>query len=163
MSLRRGRRAHADRPWVSRTLILTAVAVSVAARRALRVVLEYAEDFIARGDIDVGFTVSGGAVLSDGSSADLAIWLDWVHARQRAASGADSASATRDEEIDVQRGFLALLSSSSVATSRSSGRAWRGRDDCRRALEGAAVWHALLAALREGEHTDIDFQVIAPK
>lgn len=73
---------------------------------ALRAVLNYAIDFVARGDIDVLFTVSGGATDADGQSADPAVWSDWLIAWRSVPS--EDRARSESESIDVQHGFRAL-------------------------------------------------------
>jgi hypothetical protein len=78
------------------------------ARDALRAVLNYATDFITRGDIDVLFTISGGAMQPDGHSADPAVWADWLAAWRAVQPQADHGSV-EEEPVEVQHGYRALL------------------------------------------------------
>lgn len=62
-------------------------------------------------DIDVGLTLSGGAICADGRSADQAVWPDWIAAWRTTAAPHDGPlrEAVSDDSgtIDMQRGFRA--------------------------------------------------------
>jgi hypothetical protein len=135
-------------------------------RGALRAVLTYANDFISRGDIDVGFTVSGGAICADGRSADPAVWPDWIAAWRTAAAELDEppreSAADRPSAIDMQHGFRALhvfLARSYQPIHRTPMSAVRA--DCEAAFgeapPDAAVWESWLEAIAAGESEDIAF------
>jgi hypothetical protein len=131
------------------------------ARGALSAVLNYATDFITRGDIDVLFTISGGAIGRGGHSADPAVWADWLAAWRTVQPQGDHGSV-EEEPVDVQHGYRALLvflerDYKPIDETPMS----RVRDDCTAALrggsEGAAVWNRWEAAIASGENADISF------
>jgi hypothetical protein len=68
--------------------------------------------FISRGDIEVGFTLSGGRILADGNSADPAIWRDWIAAWHEAGAPSDElpSGPTRagPDAVDMHHGYRAL-------------------------------------------------------
>lgn len=137
----------------------------LSARGALRTVLNYATDFIARGDIDVLFTLSGGAIDADGQSADPAVWSDWLIA-WRSVPPEDRAGS-ESESIDVQHGFRALyvfLERQYQPVAETPMR--HVRDDCADALDsgagGVAVWTRWREALVVGENADISFRLSKP-
>ncbi len=135
-------------------------------RGALSAVLNYATDFVTRGDIDVLFTISGGAIDHDGQSADPAVWADWL-AAWRAVGTSDQSAGTEEPPVGVQHGYRGLLvflehSYEPIAQTPMS----RVRDDCIAALSGATegfpVWERWKAALASGDNADISFRVTKP-
>lgn len=135
-------------------------------RGALQAVLNYATDFIARGDIDVLFTISGGAMDLDGQSADPAVWADWL-AAWRAVGTSDQSAGIENLPIDVQRGYRGLLvflesDYEPIAETPMS----RVRDDCIAALsgrpEGARTWERWKVAIESGDTADIAFRLTKP-
>jgi hypothetical protein len=134
---------------------------------ALRAVLNYATDFIARGDIDVLFTLSGGAIVpGDGRSADPAVWADWLDA-WRSVSPEEDASDDEAESVDAQHGYRALMVFleryyQPIDTTPMS----HVRDDCVAALaggsDGAAIRDRWQEALVLGEKADISFRLMKP-
>jgi hypothetical protein len=140
----------------------TATGPLLSRRDALRAVLEYAEDFITTGDIDVMHTLGGGSLLPDGDTVDPAIWDDWAGAWERAASQVDTeGGGVESALLTVQHGFRALhvfldrfyqpvdQTPMSVV-----------RDDCRSALDGdARVWANWLEAVEAGTTADISLRL----
>jgi hypothetical protein len=131
-------------------------------RDALRAVLEYAEEFITTGDIDIMHTLGGGSLLPDGDTVDPAIWDDWAVAWERAASQAHTqGGGVESALLTVQHGFRALH----VFLDRYYQPADQTlmsvvRDDCRRALNGdARVWANRLAAVEAGTSADISLRL----
>ena len=136
------------------------------ARGALRAVLNYATDFITRGDIDVLFTISGGAIQRDGHSADPAVWADWLSAWRAVQPQADDGSVG-ERQVDVQHGYRALLvflerDYKPIDQTPMS----RVRDDCIAALHGGSeatdVCNRWEAAIASGENADIAFRLAGP-
>jgi len=137
-------------------------------RGALRAVLAYANEFISRGDIDVAFTLSGGAIRADGRSADPAIWPDWIAAWRTTAAEQDEpareSAADGPSAIDMQHGFRALhvfLGRSYKPIHETPMSAVRA--DCEavfaEAPPGASVWERWLEAIAAGESEDIAFRL----
>jgi hypothetical protein len=87
-------------------------------RGALNAVLNYATDFITRGDIEVLSTISGGAIGHDGQSADPAVWADWL-AAWRAVGTSDQSAGTEEPPVDVPHGYRGLLVFLSATASQS--------------------------------------------
>ncbi len=132
----------------------------------MHAVVIYATDFVARGDTDVLFTLSGGAIETDGQSADPAVWSDWLAAWD-SVSPEDERARAGDGSLDVQHGFRALhlfleRNYQPVAETPMS----RVRDDCRIALsytpEGTAHWDRWQEALRMRKDADISFRLTKP-
>ena len=135
---------------------------NLTARGALAAVLNYTIDFVARGDIDVLFTISGGAIDTDGQSADPAVWADWLAAWR--AVTVDEVGGAEDLSVDDQHGYRALLvflesDYKPIEATRMS----RVRDDCLAALSnGPASAHVLerwQVALTGGKTADISFRL----
>jgi hypothetical protein len=149
--------------WVSAPQgYATATGPLLPGRDALRAVLEYAEDFITTGDLDVMHTLGGGALLPDGDTVDPAIWDDWARAWERAGSQVDTeGGGVESALLTVQHGFRALH----VFLDRFYQPADETlmsvvRDDCRSALNGdARVWANWLEAVEAGASADISLRL----
>jgi hypothetical protein len=130
---------------------------------ALRAVAAYVEDFISRGDIDVLFTVSGGAIAGDHHSADPAVWMDWVNAWRRTASSAAHTASNREDEIDIRHGYRALLTLLQAYTPIDATPMSVVLGDCLAVFNGDATGAQVLArwntAVATGKHADISFRL----
>jgi hypothetical protein len=131
---------------------------------ALRAVANYAEDFITRGDIDVLFTISGGAMQGDQMSADPAIWMDWVSAWRKAAPDVDDGGADHDGQIDIRHGYRALLTLLQTYTPVDKTLMSVVLADCRAVFNGddaerAKAWTRWQAAIATGKNADISFRL----
>ena len=134
---------------------------------ALRAVAAYASDFIARGDIDVMFTVSGGAMGEDGRSADPAIWMDWVRAWREIAPDGDAPAGARStgesRAIDMQHGYRAFhlfLKGYQPSDQTPMSAVLRDCDAVADGTpEGASAWPRWLSAVAGGESADIAFRL----
>jgi len=145
----------------------TATGPLLSSHDALRAVLEYAEDFITTGDVDVMHTLSGGSIMVDGNTVDPAIWADWAAAWARAASQVHTKRAdVGSAMLTMQHGFRAFhvfLDRHYQPTDETPMSAVR--DDCRRALapdgdtSGRAVRDNWLRAVEDGASADISFQL----
>jgi len=147
----------------------TARALRLSVLGALHAVLAYATDFIARGDIDVLFTLSGGAICADGRSADPAVWHDWITAWRATEAWTDETAegGTADARtgVDVQYGFRALLVflernyQPIDQTPMSAVRA-----DCEAVFDetsrGPGVWDNWLEAVDAGASADISYRLM---
>jgi hypothetical protein len=138
----------------------TAPGPLLSARSALRAVLAYADDFISRGDIDVAFTLSGGAIRADGLSADPAVWPDWIAAWRTTGDRVEAVAPVERGAIDMQHGFRALhvfLARGYEPIHETPMSAVRA--DCEAVLAdipgGAAIWERWLEAIEAGESRDI--------
>jgi hypothetical protein len=140
-----------------------AQAPTLSAQGARRAVLEYATDFISRGDIDVMFTLSGGLMGEDGQSADPAVWADWVAAWRRAVSRGDEPPhgdrPGGPTAVDMQwgyRAFRVFLESNYEPIDETPMSVVR--DDCEAVLSDAAArpggWGSWLEAIAEGKSAD---------
>ncbi len=146
----------------------TTRAAMLSPKGVLHAVLAYTVDFISRGDIDVGFTLSGGAIAPDGRSADPAVWPDWVAAWRSIAESSDASttgqSADDQGSVSVQHGFRALhvflvRNYEPIHETPMS----RVRADCEAVFSqapcGAAVWNNWLEAVTAGESADFTFRL----
>jgi hypothetical protein len=140
----------------------TATGPRLSSRDALRAVFEYAEEFVETGDVDVLFTLSGGAIMDDGNTVDAAIWCDWAEAWQRAAPQAHTESGDVDSALTMQHGYRAFH----VFLDRHYQPVDHTlmsvvRDDCRRALTVGddMVWDNWRQSVEDGESEDIAFRL----